>query len=1210
MFFTVHYFRFFFPSIQIQHPKHFITNPRPIKPVYFSVELHAKKNPSHPQYTINVWHSTKLPTTQIAHDKPYSTMADDISESGQSRTTVTSKLSQKSKKSSKGLENIWECDKIEKFNAPDGKPRWRCLWCNADFAQWNFTKALLHVTKARSNHIKPCSAFISPSYAQLYDDLLQRTQKKRKASTDRAELYQGSINRNIQDTASKLEKYKKTRKKSKSSSSTTSTSSMSRKVSHQTMKGSSNVDDTQSDVSVQDTPPVQAPNITKWVATTYTSSGEKSGNPPGKFRQLKIMEDTLPVHENKLTMAIADMIHSLGLPFSLASEPKFHTVLQLAKNAGSNYQPPNRNVIGKQLLQLNYDHYIDTSFSKALNNAEYYGITLFGDGATIKKTPFLNILVSSISEPAAVLEITDCSEHLSNGGKKNAEYIAGLLKPHIAKFESAIPNSVDLLIFDGASNVQKAGAILEARYPRITVLHGAEHVVSLFFSDILKTPELKGMVTIYKKIYRVFGSGAMHQPYALFQKKSKDFNDGRNIGLIRAADTRMAGYIIAMMRLVRLREPLINTVTSRQFIDMKVPKVLSRLIQSNLFWKHCMLIVKHLTTALCILRLADQKTPAMSELYEMCLVFDSGMSNTRKVFNEISDSYLSMLPDADQSSIDINTMLKAFIGQDTSRSEQISLATIPATDVDAGGDSDSEDSLAIVEEVDDDEDPINVATHFKLGDVVGTSWEKRREKLAHDYAVTGWMLSPHPDIMQHVRKNRKGIAHDNAVNRLIRKLFQHEYPEEEQMDSVLRTFWSEYADFESRSGDAYDNRQYIWEHDHVKKQHCHIWHKQNTLPYTTVLGKLACRVTSKILGIGQAERSWGDVKHLKSNKRSHLSSERVKMQATIYGASCAARARSKRESAETTKTNSIPFVYWEEDDFQPIAASEEEDDSSCGSDTKVLKPKKIFNAWFEDWEEPIQKVKDPVHEAKLLKKYGGLRWFDPDSNQHFTAHAESLIFKSIRGNARGYSVRAVSEHHNESDGYEDSDSNPTVEPWLISRECAIHECIADYYDAHPKEGVLVKRTPNTKSGFVTKQAPGHNKFSPRRPIRLPQNENNVAVRPSSRHNSKKSATLDLAESSDSNSNESVQESCAKAGKTIHGKSATLDLMESSDSSSDESVHMKASGAKAATTIHEEENEGTEEQAKPAARGTKIGNETVPVHPMRSPYTRSQAQDRN
>jgi hypothetical protein len=67
------------------------------------------------------------------------------------------------------------------------------------------------------------------------------------------------------------------------------------------------------------------------------------------------------------------------------------------------------------------------------------------------------------------------------------------LKPIISRIEETKdPNNqktdhqevVDLLLFDGASNVQNATKLASITYPRITVVHGAEHVVSLFFKDI------------------------------------------------------------------------------------------------------------------------------------------------------------------------------------------------------------------------------------------------------------------------------------------------------------------------------------------------------------------------------------------------------------------------------------------------------------------------------------------------------------------------------------------------------------------------------------------------------------------------------------------------------------------------------------------------------------------------------------------------------
>ena len=46
----------------------------------------------------------------------------------------------------------------------------------------------------------------------------------------------------------------------------------------------------------------------------------------------------------------------------------------------------------------------------------------------------------------------------------------------------------DLCAFDGASNVQKAGQVLSQHYPRMTCIHGAEHVVSLFLGDVFHLP--------------------------------------------------------------------------------------------------------------------------------------------------------------------------------------------------------------------------------------------------------------------------------------------------------------------------------------------------------------------------------------------------------------------------------------------------------------------------------------------------------------------------------------------------------------------------------------------------------------------------------------------------------------------------------------------------------------------------------------------------
>ena len=66
----------------------------------------------------------------------------------------------------------------------------------------------------------------------------------------------------------------------------------------------------------------------------------------------------------------------------------------------------------------------------------------------------------------------------------------------------------------------------------------------------------------------------------------------------------------------------------------------------------------------------------------------------------------------------------------------------------------------------------------------------------------------------------------------------------------------------------------------------HLWHQKYSPPFTKVLDFVACRVTSKVLGIGAAERSWGDVKTIKSGKRSAISSDVSEKQSIVYTSAC------------------------------------------------------------------------------------------------------------------------------------------------------------------------------------------------------------------------------------------------------------------------------------------------------------------------------------
>jgi hypothetical protein len=150
-----------------------------------------------------------------------------------------------------------------------------------------------------------------------------------------------------------------------------------------------------------------------------------------------------------------------------------------------------------------------------LKESKVFGIALFGNGTTIHKVPMMIFLGSSPNNPFALFDIVDCTSEIAKGGKKDAKFIAGLLKPIISLIEQTKdPKNqktdhqgvVDLLLFDGASNVQNAGKLVSITYPHITVVHGAEHVVSLFFKDIFtKTPVFQCLSQCLKWCRNIFG---------------------------------------------------------------------------------------------------------------------------------------------------------------------------------------------------------------------------------------------------------------------------------------------------------------------------------------------------------------------------------------------------------------------------------------------------------------------------------------------------------------------------------------------------------------------------------------------------------------------------------------------------------------------------------------------------------------------------------
>ena len=68
-------------------------------------------------------------------------------------------------------------------------------------------------------------------------------------------------------------------------------------------------------------------------------------------------------NETRLTVAIADLIISEGLSFNLSQKPRFKKVLELERYASKCYQPPNRKLTSKDLLDVIHDQNMERNLS-------------------------------------------------------------------------------------------------------------------------------------------------------------------------------------------------------------------------------------------------------------------------------------------------------------------------------------------------------------------------------------------------------------------------------------------------------------------------------------------------------------------------------------------------------------------------------------------------------------------------------------------------------------------------------------------------------------------------------------------------------------------------------------------------------------------------------------------------------------------------------
>jgi hypothetical protein len=139
------------------------------------------------------------------------------------------------------------------------------------------------------------------------------------------------------------------------------------------------------------------------------------------------------------------------------------------------------------------------------------------------------------------------------------------------------------------------------------------------------------------------------------------------------------------------------------------------------------------------------------------------------------------------------------------------------------------------------------------------------------------------------------------------------------------------------------------------------------LPRTKVLGKLACLVLSKILGIGTAKRNWKQVKKIKYGDHATLENKVTAKITNIYGQYQQMKLHNRDDQRSSVGR------LWTEEDLHCMKMDVFCTDIVVSFDTDAkIQNMRTFRNWNKDWQQPLKGVGprgDAFLAERLMKKF-------------------------------------------------------------------------------------------------------------------------------------------------------------------------------------------------------------------------------------------------
>lgn len=318
--------------------------------------------------------------------------------------------------------------------------------------------------------------------------------------------------------------------------------------------------------------------------------------------------------------AVARCFYACGMPFFYARSPYFHDMVGAIASFGKGYKAPNYEKLRTTLLDKEKDR-VCSRLSGVESTWPHFGCSIVSDGWTdTAKRPLINFIVSSARGVVFKRSID------TSGSQKTGEFIAEALLDIIR--EVGVDNVVQV-ITDSAANCKLAGHLVEQSYPHIFWTPCATHCLNLLLKDLVLIEWMDRAITQGKEVQQFISNHDATR--AMFSKHSK-------LKLIRPGDTRFASNFMMLQRLVKVKSPLKQLVTSEEWDAWKRNNEYALHIEMQLlstpFWEDIEKYVKVLWPVMAMLRMVDRDEPVMGTVYEG---IDQMLEKIKEILKEYID---------------------------------------------------------------------------------------------------------------------------------------------------------------------------------------------------------------------------------------------------------------------------------------------------------------------------------------------------------------------------------------------------------------------------------------------------------------------------------------------------------------------------------------------------------------------------------------------